>query len=253
MTTALLLDTASPAARPPVVTVGATRTLRTTSMLVGSLFLIATATFATGNALVAGVLSEPAYLTVVTAHTGALSIGALLAFVQGVAIVLIAVLLFPLLKQHGESLALAYVGFRVAELAATLFYVATPLLAIQLGSTLPGGPAEASSARPLEALLTSQHSVAIVLIYLVTGVNGTILSGLLLRSGLVPRSLAILGLVGYPVLFAGAVLAISQVVDVTHGVGLLALVPGGIYELLLPLWLIKRGLGATAVRRGQVR
>jgi hypothetical protein len=178
----------------------------------------------------------------VSAHKGALSIAALLAFVQGVAVVLIAVLLFPLLKRHSESLALAYVGFRVAELAATLLYVATPLLAIQLGSTLPDGAAGASAARPLEGLLTSQHTVSIVLIYLVTGVNGTILSALFLRSGLIPRNLAILGLIGYPVLFIGGTLAMSQAVDVTHGVGLLALVPGGIYELLLPLWLITRGL-----------
>jgi hypothetical protein len=241
MTTTLLLDTAPPAP-PPAVPFREPRSVRTTSVLVGSLFLVATATFATGDSLIGGVLSGPAFLSDVSAHTSALSIGALLAFVQGVAIVLIAVLLFPLLKRHDESLALAYVGFRVAELAATLFYVVTPLLAIQVGSTLPGGSAEASAARPLEALLTSQHSVSIVLIYLVTGVNGTILSGLLLRSRLVPRGLAILGLIGYPVLFAGATLATAQVVDVTRGVGLLALVPGGIYELLMPLWLITRGL-----------
>ena len=247
MTTTQLLDP-RPTSLPAAVPVTAARSLRTTSVLVGALFLTATATFATADALIGGVLSGPAYLAGVTAHTGALSAAALLAFVQGVAIVLIAVLLFPLLKPHSESLALAYVGFRVAELAATLFYVATPLLAIQLGSTLPNGPAGAAAARPLEALLTSQHSVSIVLIYLVTGVNGTILSGLLLRSRLVPRSLAILGLIGYPVLFTGATLAMSQAVDVTQGVGLLALVPGGIYELLLPLWLITRGLRTTASR-----
>ena len=247
MTIAPLLEAATPTSLSSAPTHGA-RSVRTRSVLVGSLFLVATATFATGNALIDGVLSGPAFLTDVTAHTSALSIGALLAFVQGVAIVLIAVLLFPLLKRHDESLALAYVGFRVAELAATLFYVATPLLAIQLGSGLGHGSADATAARPLEALLTGQHSVAIVLIYLVTGVNGTILSGLLLRSGLVPRGLAILGLIGYPVLFTGAVLAMSEAVDVTHGVGLLALVPGGIYEVLLPVWLITRGLRAPIGR-----
>ena len=243
--TTTLLDQRPVATSPSTDAPRAEYRWRTTSVLVGSLFLVATVTFATADALIGGVLSGPAFLTDVSAHKGALSMGALLAFVQGVAIVLIAVLLFPLLKRHSESLALAYVGFRVAELAATLLYVATPLLAIQLGSTLPDGAAGSSAARPLEALLTSQHTVSIVLIYLVTGVNGTILSALLLRSGVVPRNLAILGLISYPVLFIGGTLAMSQAVDVTQGVGLLALVPGGIYELLLPLWLITRGLRTT--------
>jgi hypothetical protein len=41
----------------------------------------------------------------------------------------------------------------------------------------------------------------------------------LYRSGLIPRVLATLGLIGYPVLLAGTVLDIFGVVDVTEGVG----------------------------------
>ena len=55
----------------------------------------------------------------------------------------IAVLLFPLLKSHGESLALAHVGFRVTELAASLFYLAVPLLAIELGAGVRDGRVDA--------------------------------------------------------------------------------------------------------------
>ncbi|MCU1626806.1 MAG: hypothetical protein JWP64_1755, partial [Pseudonocardia sp.] len=31
------------------------------------------------------------------------------------------------------------------------------------------------------------------------------------------------------------------IVDVTQGVGLLALVPGGLFELILPIWLLAKG------------
>ena len=48
-------------------------------------------------------------------------------------------------------------------------------------------------------------------------------------------------LLGYPVFLAGTVLAMFNVVHVTHGAGMLALVPGGLFELILPFWLFTRG------------
>jgi hypothetical protein len=166
--------------------------------------------------------------------------------VEGPATVGIAVLLFPLLKRHGEPMALAYVGFRVAELAPALLYVAAPLLAIRLGDGLRDGTVNASASQQLGALFQAQHSVAIVLIYLITSVGGTFLAVLLYRSRLVPRSIAILGVVGYPVLLVGSSLAMLGLADVTKGAGLVTLVPGGLFELILPIWLLAKGFNAPA-------
>jgi hypothetical protein len=44
-----------------------------------------------------------------------------------------------------------------------------------------------------------------------------------------------------PVLLAGCILALSRIGDVSHGPGMLALVPGGLFELLMPLWLLVKG------------
>jgi Domain of unknown function (DUF4386) len=224
---------------------------RTVAVLVGLLFLTATVTFIAADKLVTGVLHRSDYLTSGSTHTGALATGALLAFVQGIAIVAIAVLLFPLLKRHSERLAVAYVALRVTELAATLFYVATPLLAIKVADAVRHGTVDASGAHSLAALFQAQHTVAIVMIYLVTSVNGSILAYVLYRSKLVPRPIVIFGVIGYPVLMLGGILATFNAADVTHGAGLLASVPGGIFELIMPIWLIARGFtfpGST-VRR----
>jgi hypothetical protein len=138
-------------------------------------------------------------------------------------------------------LALAHVGFRVAELAASLFYLAVPLLVIELGAGFRDGSIDPSVSAPLSALLQAQHGVAILLIYLVTTAGGMCMATLLYRSRLIPRWLAVLGLVSYPTLLLGCVLDLYGVVDVTQGAGLVALVPGGIFELVLPIWLIARG------------
>jgi Domain of unknown function (DUF4386) len=218
-----------------------TASTRKTAVLIGLLFLTATVTFATADALISGVLDGPDPLTGGSDDTNVLATAALLALVQGVAIVGIAVFFFPLLKRESEPLALAYVGLRVAELAATLFYLATPLLVIKLADGLRDGSVDASASEPLGALFESQRSVAILMIYLTTSVLGLILSFLLYRSRLVPRPIAILGLIGYPVLLLGSILAVFDVIDVTEGAGFLALVPGGLFELILPVWLIAKG------------
>lgn len=213
-------------------------------MLVGLLFLIATVSFIIADKLIVGVLERPDFLSSASGYTGALAAGALLAFVDGLCLVGIAVALFPLLKRHSEPLALAYVGLRVAELAATLLYVAIPLLAIKLGGGVTAGTVDASATHQLGALLQAQHGVAVVMIYLVNAVNGSIVAYLLYRSQLIPRPIAILGLIGYPVLLAGGILSVFDVTSVTEGAGLVAVVPGGLYELILPIWLLTKGFAA---------
>jgi hypothetical protein len=217
-----------------------TASTRTTAVLVGLLFLTATAAFITANALNVGVLNRPDFLTGAAADTPALATGALLVLGQ-FGVVGIAVLLFPLLKRYGESLALAHVGFRVTELAASLFYLAVPLLAIEFEAGLRAATIDPSASTSLGALLHAQYSVAILMIYLVTSAGGLCMAVLLYRSRLIPRPIATLGLIGYPALLAGCVLDLFNLADITQGAGLVALVPGGVFELLLPIWLLAKG------------
>ena len=117
---------------------------RGTAVIVGLLFLTATAAFIAANALTSGVLGQPDYLTVASAENAALAAGALLLLGQ-FGVVAIAVLLYPVLKRHGEALALGHVGFRVVELAASLFYLSVPLLAIELRSGFRNGTIDGSA------------------------------------------------------------------------------------------------------------
>jgi hypothetical protein len=218
-----------------------TASTRKTAVLIGLLFLTATVTFAIAQGLIRNVLDRPDFLTGASGDTNALAAAAVLAFVQGVAIVGIAVFFFPLLKRESEPLALAYVALRAVEFAAALFYLATPLVVIKLADRLRDGSVDSSASQPLGALLDSQQRVAVVIIYLVTSVLGSILSFLLYRSRLVPRWIALLGLVGYPLLLLGTILTAFEVTDATQGSGQAWLVLGGLFELILPIWLIAKG------------
>jgi hypothetical protein len=214
---------------------------RKTAVVVGVLFLSQTITFIIADALIKRALDRPHYLIGASVHVNPLATGALMAFATGVATVSIALLLYPLLKHYSEPLALAYVAFRVVEFAAMLLYMAIPLVVIQIGDGLRDGTVNASAAPHLGALFQAQHTVAIVMLYTATTLDGTVLAFVLYRARLVPRWIAILGLIGYPVLLLGGILAIFNQTSVTHGTGLVAVIPGGLFELILPIWLLAKG------------
>ena len=232
--------------RPPIVDAstlqqeGARTSSRRTAVFVGLLFLTATAAFIFAEAFTSRVLSQPNFLVAASSQTFALATAAVLLLAQ-FGVVGIAVLLFPLLKRHGEALALGHVAFRITELAATLVFLAVPLLSIELGTGLADGTVDRAASTTLGALLQAQHSVAILLIYLATAAAGICMTTLLFRSKLIPRWLAILGLITYPTLLMGTILDIFNVVNVTHGIGLLALIPGAVFEFVLPVWLLVKG------------
>jgi Domain of unknown function (DUF4386) len=232
--------------RPPIVDAstlqqeGARTSSRRTAVFVGLLFLTATAAFIFAEAFTSRVLSQPNFLVAASSQTFALATAAVLLLAQ-FGVVGIAVLLFPLLKRHGEALALGHVAFRITELAATLVFLAVPLLSIELGAGLADGTVDRAASTSLGALLQAQHSVAILLIYLATAAAGICMTTLLFRSRLIPRWLAILGLITYPTLLMGTILDIFNVVNVTHGIGLLALIPGAVFEFVLPVWLLVKG------------
>ena len=83
-----------------------------------------------------------------------------------------------------------------------------------------------------------------LLIYSFTAAGGIIFSYLLWVSELIPRPLSMLGMLGYVALLVGAGAALAGVADLGSGWGTTVLVPGGLFELLLPLWLFARGFSA---------
>ncbi len=63
---------------------------------------------------------------------------------------------------------------------------------------------------------------------------------LLYRARLIPRSLSVLGLIGYAALFIGGLVGLFGL-----NLSMMHFLPGGIFELVLPIWLIVKGFTAS--------
>lgn len=220
---------------------------KTTARVVAVLFLLATFSYVAGFQLIQSVLGASDFLARVHPDRIRVITGALLVLVDAVSVVGIAVAMFPILKRHHESVALGYVGFRVVEAALLVVGVLGPLSLIALSRDyIAAGAPAASSFATLGAMAVTSNYWAYQMAMVLVGVCGLMFSYLLSQSRLVPRLLALLGALGYPLLSTGAVLDMLGEVDTLHGSGMLLMVPGGLFELLLPLWLLTRGFANTS-------
>jgi hypothetical protein len=216
---------------------------RKTAVLVGALFLVATATFFVSSAVITPFLpigGSPGDLAAVGRNSTLVIAAALIALIDGLAVVGIAAALYPILGPRHPGLAVAYTGMRTAELAIIAAYVLAPLMLVSLSRS-----ETAADSATMAALLLGLRHWTLLFIYLFNGVAGLVLSYMLLRTRLVPRALPLVGLVGYAALFVGASLDALGFINTAAGAGMVALVPGGLFELALPIWLFVRGFRPT--------
>lgn len=214
---------------------------KNTARLVGALFLITTVTYLTGNMLIESLLDASDFLTTLSAHTTRVSLGALLMLINCAGIVGIGVLMFPILKQHGERVALGYVGTRVMESILLIVGVISLLSLIPLSQEYVNVGTESSSYfQTLSTLAVKGNFWAYQLAMMVLGVGSLLFCYVLYQSKLIPRFMAAWGFLGYMALALGAVLELFG-----FNMGLLYAIPGGLFELVLPAWLIVKGFNSS--------
>lgn len=223
-------------------------TYRKNAIIVGVLFLTATVMGMLAESLVGSILNVQDYLMNVYPNRIQLITGVLITFILGLAVIGIAIFLFPVLKKQSEPLALGYAGIRIAEFPILLVWSISPLLLITISQEfVTAGDTEASSLQTFGAVLIGLRNWTWLLVYIINGIATLILAYLLYQSKLVPRWISVLGLIGGAVLLAGTSLAMLGLMDVDQGIGMLAVLPGALFELLLPIWLVVKGFNSSAI------
>jgi Domain of unknown function (DUF4386) len=222
---------------------------RATALVVGTLFLVATIVGVIGLSLQQSVVGGEDYLTAASAHPDRLATGVLLQLVMGVAVVSIAVVIYPVLRRGTERLAMGYVVARTLE-AVVYIVGATGLLTLTTVSEKDVAANDGTAFAALGELIMAERDWAghAILDAAVFSVGALVLNAALYRSRLVPRWLSLWGLAGAAAYLAAGLLVMYGLKPLSAP-QLVLEAPLGLQEVGLALWLIVKGFDSGTEER----
>jgi hypothetical protein len=226
---------------------------RKTARVTGVLFII---TFITSIPaalwLYTPVLDDANYLLGAGADTR-VAWGAFLEILLIIANIGTAVALFPILKRQNEPLALGYVTARLVECTFIAIGIVSLLAVVTLRQDVAGAAgADAASLVTAGRSLVAVHDWTFLLGpgFIVGVGNGLILGYLMYRSGLVPRGMALLGLIGGPLIIASGIGVLLGVIEPGSGPQVIATAPEFVWELSLGIYLMVKGFRPSPITTG---
>jgi hypothetical protein len=219
--------------------------LRRTALVAGLLYL---ATFVAGippSFLYGPVLSDPSAV-LSAGNDGQILWGVFLDLCTGMAGIGTAVALFSVVKRQHEGAAIGFVTTRVMEGALIFIAGLSMLTLVSLRQSAVG----ASDPAPLTAigqtLVDVRNGAHLLGPGLMPAFNACLLGYVMYRSGLVPRWMPMLGLIGAPLLFSSSLGTLFGVNDPMSAWTGIATVPIFIWELSIGLYMTFKGFRPRA-------
>jgi hypothetical protein len=217
---------------------------RKTAIVVGVLFIIATAAPIT-SAFFTGSIYDANYLTAVSANETQVLTGVLLLLTMTVAIVLIPIMMFPILKKYNEGLALGYVGARIFEGFFSAVNVLSILSILSLSREFVNAASPVTSYfQTSGALLLAGFDWGSVLLDFPFTIGALVFNYLLYKSKLIPRWLSVIGLIGAALWLSTVPLRMFSLFP--SSLEILAL-PIAAQEMIFAAWLIAKGFNSSAI------
>jgi hypothetical protein len=167
-----------------------------------------------------------------------IAVGALLELLLIISNVGTSVVPFPIHKRVNEAGAVGYVTARVMECVFIAIGIVCMLAISTLRQDAPTGTT-AALGQGLEAVY--EWSFRLGPGFVVGVGNGLILGWLMYTSGLMPRGLAMFGLIGGPLIIIAGTLVIFDVIEAGGSVQALMTLPEAFWELSIGVYLIAKG------------
>ncbi len=224
---------------------------RKTALIAGVLFISTFVTSIVGLILYDPVLHQVGYITGAGADTR-VTMGAFLEILLIIANIGTGVVLFPILKRQNEALALGFVASRIVESTVIAVGLMNLLAIITLRQDIGGAAGADPAALTVAAKsLVAVHDWTFLLGpgFCVAVGNGMILGYLFYASGLVPRRMAMLGLIGGPLIFASSVAVLFGAYEQTSATAFIASIPEILWEGSLGIYLTFKGFRPAAILR----
>jgi Domain of unknown function (DUF4386) len=221
---------------------------RAAATTAGILYIIGTVVGVLSLAVTAPVRDAPDPLAYAAEHSGTVVTGALLVLLMGLSLAFVPIVLFSVLRRVNEVLAVGYLIVRGAVEAS--FYVLLAigwLLILPLGEAMAAGPGTISPAGVRVGTLVIDADATNAVGMLVFCVGAGLFYVLLYRSRIVPRWIAVWGLLAIPIYAAADLLAMYGVFAANAPEQVLMFMPMAVQEMVLAVWMIARGFRPAAV------
>lgn len=194
--------------------------------------------------LYAPVRDHPDYITGAGSDpTASVALGAVLELIVIIANVGTAVVPYVVYKRYSESLALGYVAARLLEATFIAIGIVSLLTFVFMRQEGTAGT-DAALGRVFVAVYDRAFLIGPG--FFAGVANGMVLGYLMYRSGLVPRRMAMLGLVGGPLVALSGIGVMFNVIDRGGAVQGIATIPEFFWELSFGIYLIVKGFKPPA-------
>jgi hypothetical protein len=226
---------------------------RRTALVVGVLFVITFLVSIPAVLLYEPLLKHADYILGSGADTR-VTLGAFLEVILAIANIGTAVALYPVFKRRHPSLSLGYVASRVLESTIIVVGIVSVLSVVTLRKQFAGGVVDPSLATTGRSLVAVHDWTFLLGPGYCAGIGtGMLLGYMMYRSGLVPRRMALLGLVGGPLIFASSTAIMFGAYKNGGSVAFLMALPEILWEASLGIYLIAKGFKSSSILSDNTR
>jgi hypothetical protein len=222
-------------------------TNRRTARAVGGAFIIGTVAGILSRVVTGPIQNAQDPLMSVPGSDARLVVGALFVLIMGLALAMVPVIMFPILREHNEALALGYVVVRGGLEAVAYLAIATSwLLLVPLSQIYAqAGVLDASNVQTLGTLILEAKEIGSILT-IVFCLGALIFNYLLYQTELVPRWLSGWGLIAIVPYLAAGLLVMFGIIHALSPIYAILNLPLALQEIVLAVWLIVRGFNSSA-------
>jgi len=217
--------------------------------IVGVLFIIGTVAGILSVVVSGSLLDASDFLAEIARNDTRMIAGALFVLIMGLALAMVPIVAFPVLRKQNEALALGYIVFRGAlETAMYLVIVICFLVLVPISQKyVKADAADAANHQAVGTVLkaTAENAGTVMSIAFLLG--ALIFYTLLYRARLLPRWLSAWGLIAVGLYLAEVLLDMFAVIEPSSTAESILTSPMFLQEMVMAVWLIVRGFNPSAI------
>ncbi len=221
-------------------------THKTAARMFGIFFIVTFLSYGIGSGLIDSVITTQDFLANVNVNQTQVVIGVvLMALVHTFLNIGMPIIMLPILKPYNIHLAYGYLSAAIAATVTLVVGAVCVLLLLPLSDVYVNASSVTIPNIEIIGMLLKKGSFfGYHMGMALWSLGGLMFVSLLYTSKLVPRTMSVWGMIGYVVLLLGS---ISEMFAHNDIIEIVSVIPGGLFEITLSVWLIAKGFNISAI------